>query len=180
MAAVCVLSLATLLVLLGSTGALQQSSSRRVLEWSHAQRLLDRAADSAFEEAAARFEQSLPDVPAIAPDPGRDLASFESWPKIVTPASTRRALAGEGVTIDPVKVTSSRWLVQSAAAPNGRWYREMGIVQLETVVRVVWGSTALARRVVVRRYASTMPVPGQSKLRVRICPVNLLLEVKDA
>lgn len=178
MTIVCVMGFLGVLTLAGTTGLVQRSAARRAQEWSHAHRVLEAATDSALEEACARIEASLPDVPQ--PSGIRDLAAFVRWPITAEPEQTRRVLAPDGGRVGRVSASSSPWVYESIAEPGrGRWVREVGVIELETSVEVSGAGAVLKRRVTARRYAWTAMAPSGA-LRVQIGTRNLLLEVKDS
>jgi hypothetical protein len=178
----CALGLSAVLFIMGLTGAFQVSSSRAVMERLHARRLIEAGASSAFEEACATLENSLPAQPLGAVGQPRDLGESLPWPAEVVPVVARADLAGQGITLSDVSVHSSPWVFVDTPDEDeegGGVVQEVGLLDLSVKVKATVGSTTLERRVLVRRYVSAGVEPEEDECRVWIQSANLYQEVSE-
>lgn len=148
------LGMGALAVALGLCGAASVSSSRGMVERAEAQRLIELAASSAFEEASARLERSMPVVRFLHRGRTRDLGRSLPWPAEVDPVVVQRDWKRDGVVVSAVKVHAHPW--QARVAPDGIGaYRvlELGLVDLAVDVEARVGATRVTATVRARRYA---------------------------
>jgi hypothetical protein len=181
-----IVALAALLLLMGMIGADQAGGTRRMLEGTHARRLLDLVAASAFEEACAQLEKKVPPIKLIVDDDGESEPDIpenrmESFQEPVDPRITRRAFAGQGVELSHVSSQSSPWEVdQSTDRSGNRTGLAYGIVELSLTIKVHVDAMRISRTVKVRRYITVEPLPGQSAARIVIQPNNLAVFWSEA
>ena len=177
-----VLVLVAVLGLMGFLGSTQVTTTRRLLERSHARTLLYLIADSAFEEACARLEQKVGVLPVPPVGGNRDLATTLPTSQSIDPQSTRTAFAGFSLKLDPVQLRSSPWMFAAVAGSgvgSGRQVQEVGIMELSVVVRMQTGGSQYDRRVTVRRYANTVGDTAAGGARLKIQAANLAMEVTE-
>jgi hypothetical protein len=161
------LGLAVLLVIMGLGGSAHVSSSRAILERVHARRLIDLAAASAFEEACARLEKTLPKAPTPRPGVNRDLAALAFPPRTIEPDLTRAALKDENIQLSGVAVKSSPWRLETKQIDRTHWkVREMGMVEMTVTVTVQSGSLKLSHSVTTRRFAEARPRVGSNQAEI--------------
>lgn len=173
-----ILGLAIVMVLMGVTGSMQVSATRTAFERIHARRVVDLAAQNAFEEIAARLEKEAPRAPTPKPGVQRDLGrAFEA--RALEPALTRESMKDDGVELSAVSVRSSPWRLDMKKVERGQYnVSERGIVEMALTVTVTAGTTRLTRRVTTRRFARATPEPGekQSRLHLESTPFVRILE----
>lgn len=168
--------------LLSLIAAQQSGSARRAIERSHALRLMQFAAQSAFEEACARIEAQAGALPRLTMSEigARRRSSYplDAEEAIPVPCARKSSL-GQGVTVGDVRAGSARWHVQTRRTDRARLVQETGMLTLSVPVTVRVGATTTTSRVVVRRYMELSPDGTSTAVRLRIQPRNLTWKLGD-
>jgi hypothetical protein len=160
----------------------QVSNARKVLERVYARRLVDITANSAFEEALARFESHIQPFPVPAHGVTRNLQDGLGGEQTIEPTQLQADAKPEGITVGAVKVRSGKWVLDEPQHPPAGPVKisEIGIVELEVDIKVMLGSTALNRRVTARRYAwAAPPASGGTQCRVAVQSYNVVYQIKE-
>lgn len=169
-----VLGMGVLLSVFGSLGFVQVRATRSIAERVRAQIQIDDLGRSAVEEACAVLEETL-EPPLVDQATTRDLARVIRWPATVAVPAAQADGRAAGAIVAAVSVRTSGWVFERVTpAPGFEIAREIGVVELSVKVRCGQHE----RTVFVRRYASTIRRPGESRLRVRIASEDLYLGVE--
>ena len=178
-----VMVLVGMVLLVGLSGAFQVSSARQTLERIYADRLVDLAADSAFEEASARLEamnQQIPFPQVTDLSKPRNLKTTLRWVDDVAPATTQGSIGRHGVTLSNVRLRSSDWLFSHQAHLGQKYilFQETGILELAVDVSVAVGSLKLRMTVTCRRYMDASVDETGGTLKLHVLPRNMVYLVE--
>jgi hypothetical protein len=185
-----VLLLVGILVVMGFTGHLQVSSTRKLFEKMYARRLALVVADSAFEEISAQLEQQLSNIPFPAERiyQNKNLQTELQWPSTLTANLTAEGFKDDNVELKPVEIKSSDWKTVTnppidqlkatlqSGQPAQAVVHEVGILELKVAVKMKIGSTSLEQTVTTRRYmAATVDSAGEQNAHLKIQPRNMVM-----
>lgn len=177
-----VLAILAVLAVFGWLGSFQVSNARKTLERVYARRLVDITANSAFEEALARFESRI--TPFNVPGHGevRNLQDKLPGDQTIDPSQLQADAKPEGIVVGPVKIRSGKWVLDEPPHPplGPVKISEIGIIELEVDIKVQLGSTSMNRRVTARRYAwAAPPASGGTQCRVAVQSYNVVYQIKE-